>query len=293
MASAIAAAAFTARAAHAQDTSACIAASEEATTARREGKLLRARAALSTCSAPSCPELVKASCQQRLEEIRQIVPSIVFQVKDAAGNDLARATVTMDGQPLAGGITTAIELDPGPHAFTFDSEGQPTTRRAFTLVEGARERREVIVMAAPPAPSPADTATGAADHSPHGGGWRPVRTLGIVTGGVGVAGIAVGTVFGLLASSAWNRARSDCGGTTLARCPNHAGAVDEHGTTVTDATISTVGFVAGGALIAGGVALFVLGATPSPEASPRAAATMVLTPVLGPRVVGLSFERGF
>src|SRR5208282_3193173 len=74
-----------------------------------------------------------------------------------------------------------------------------------------------------------------------------------------------GAIFGLLASSAWNTAQSDCPGNTLATCPNHAGAVNDHSTTVTDATISTVGFIAGGALVAGGVTLFILGASPSPE----------------------------
>jgi hypothetical protein len=307
---ALAAATSLAPSARAQDMDACIAASESATTARRAGKLLEARTAFSTCSSSSCPDVVKSGCQQRLAEIRQAVPSIVFQVKDAAGNDLANVKVRMDGKPQEGGVTTAIELDPGPHAFSFEAVGQSTTQKTFTIVEGARERREVITMgtaAPPPPPVPSSIPSAAPSSAPTtgsgeelhpaeprpGGGWTTMRTVGVVTGGVGIAGVAAGAVFGLLASSAWNNAQSECPGNTLATCPNHAGAVNDHSTTVTDATISTVGFIAGGALVAGGVTLFVLGASPSPEAAQPATGRVIVTPVFGPSVAGLSLAGGF
>jgi hypothetical protein len=76
--------------------------------------------------------------------------------------------------------------------------------------------------------------------------------LGLVVGGVGVAGLAVGSVFGLMASSKWSSAKADCG----AGCGPNAPAQNERSDAQSAATIATIGFVAGGALVAGGLALF-------------------------------------
>ena len=52
------------------------------------------------------------------------VPSIVFQVKDGAGNDVPGVKITMDGQPRDEHAGSALTLDPGEHAFTFEAPGQ-------------------------------------------------------------------------------------------------------------------------------------------------------------------------
>jgi hypothetical protein len=67
-----------------------------------------------------------------------------------------------------------------------------------------------------------------------------------------VIGIGVGSVFGLFASSSWQKAQHDC--------PTHSGcsptAMDERNNALSQALVSTVGFIAGGVLLAGGVTLF-------------------------------------
>jgi hypothetical protein len=287
---AVAAALSVTHAAQAQD--ACIAASESATTARTAGKLLDAREALSTCAASSCSDAVKSSCQRRLAEIAQAIPSIVFLVRDEAGNDVPNVKVTMDGKRLGGGTTTAIELDPGQHSFTFEAEGQSATQKTYTVVEGARERGEVVTMVPAPLQGAVPSATPTASPAPPpGGGWTTTRTLGVVAGGVGIAGLGVGLVFGVLAASAWNSAQSECDGSTPATCPNRAGAVSDHNTTLTDAKISTVGFIAGGALVASGVTLFILGASRPDPSQP--ATSLVVNPVISPSFAGLSFGGAF
>jgi hypothetical protein len=69
--------------------------------------------------------------------------------------------------------------------------------------------------------------------------------------GVGVVGLGVGTVFGLKTSSTWSDAKAHCTGlecdrtgVQLATDAKNAG------------TVSTIAFVAGGVLLAGGAVLF-------------------------------------
>jgi hypothetical protein len=104
-----------------------------------------------------------------------------------------------------------------------------------------------------PAPAPA-AATEPAQHGP------PLRTIGLAVGGVGVAGVLAGAVFGVLASSAKNDYAKDCG-TGIQAPPNQCNAAGIHGhdDAVTKATLSTVFFVTGGALVAGGAALWFIG----------------------------------
>src|ERR1700722_19716690 len=81
----------------AQDTDACINASEKALALRKAEKLISERASLSTCAAPSCPDAVRSSCEQRLAQVNLAIPSIVFLTKDGTGHDLAAVKLTIDG----------------------------------------------------------------------------------------------------------------------------------------------------------------------------------------------------
>jgi hypothetical protein len=125
----------------------CIEANTKAQSLRRSGKLVSAHAQLAICIDPRCPGIVRNDCTQRLDDLERVQPTIVFDAKDAAGNDLSDVRVSMDGKPLVGRLDgTAIEVDPGPHAFTFDVSGQPSVTRGFVLKEGEKLRRERIVI---------------------------------------------------------------------------------------------------------------------------------------------------
>jgi hypothetical protein len=218
--------------------------------------------------------------------------------------------VTVDGKPLADKLDgTALSVDIGEHVFTFEVAGQPPITRTLVLTEGEKGRRERIAIAAatpstpapvpPPAPSPAPVPEGSApagvapllsatETPPTGGGMGTQKVLGLVAGGVGVVGIGVGSVFGLLTLSQKSQQQSDCGGPCSAA--SHAQALNDHATGMTDGTISTVGFIAGGALLVGGAVLF-FAAGRSPEQS--AATGMVIAPSAGPRGGGLSLRGEF
>jgi tetratricopeptide (TPR) repeat protein len=79
--------------------------------------------------------------------------------------------------------------------------------------------------------------------------------VGIVLGVAGLVGVGVGTGFGLAAMSKANTAKDTCSGNA---CTTQKGIDAAHDAS-SSATISTVGFVAGGALLATGVILYFWG----------------------------------
>jgi len=275
----------------------CIAADTSAQSLRRGGKFAAAREQLRICGDPTCPDLVRGDCARRTSELDRAQPTIVFDAKDRAGNDLSAVKVSIDGQPVASKVAgTALPVDPGEHSFTFEAPGQPPVTRSFVLKEGDRERRERIVVgaatAAPLVGATSSKSPGAGTSSPEASRASPgdgssQRTWGLVAGGVGIAGLAVGTVFGLLAANANNAQNSDCSSSaSLATCPHHAQALSDHATTVTDGTISTIAFVAGGALALTGAILFFNAPSPSTE-------SLGVVPAVGPNVAGLSIAGRF
>jgi hypothetical protein len=230
--------------------------------------------------------VVQSDCLERIDELDRAQPTLVFDVKDAAGNDLLDVSVSIDGRSLSHKLTgVALQVDPGEHTFTFDTARQPSTSRRFVLKEGEKARRERIVLG--PAAAPLPVFLPADVSRAHSDNFGTQRGLGLVAGGIGVAGIAVGTVFGLLASSANNAQKSDCA--SASSCVNRAQALDDHSALQTDGAISTVAFVVGGGLLAiGGVLL--LTAHTAPAQSPRAA--IVITSV-GPSLGGFAVRGAF
>jgi serine/threonine-protein kinase len=106
-------------------------------------------------------------------------------------------------------------------------------------------------------------------------------------GGIGVVGVGLGSYFGVTASGAWNNSKNECSTTS---CPNHAQAVVDHDSAMNNGLASTISFAAGGALLAGGILLFVL--APSGDKTERAGA-LSITPTAGPGVAGMSLSGSF
>jgi hypothetical protein len=73
----------------------------------------------------------------------------------------------------------------------------------------------------------------------------------LIVGGVGVVGLAVGSIFGVLAFSKESQARQSCPDTD---CATREG-VDLHDQARTEAAVSTIGFAGGAVLVAAGLVL--------------------------------------
>lgn len=261
----------------------CIAANDKAITLRDEHHLIEARAAFLTCASASCPAEVRDECAGRVADVNNALPTIVFEAKDGAGNDLAAVTVTMDGQPFVGTLQgDTVPVDPGTHTFVFETAGQAPQTRQLLVFEGAKGRHELITFGGGKE-LPADVGA----PSTHGSGTAQ-RILGWTGVGLGVAGIVVGAVFESAKSSKVSDRDKIC---PNGNCPPANLAADQARSSQltndarTDATLAVVGFVAGGVLAAG--ALVLVFTAPSGESK------TAFSPLLGPGLGGLLVRHSF
>ncbi len=272
----------------------CIAASDRGLDLRKQGKLIEARRVLLSCAATECGPDISSVCQKRLADINATVPSIVFSPKDAAGNDVTGVRVSVDGAPEAETIDgRAIVMDPGPHTFKFEAPGQPPIERSFVLVEGARDRQEHISMTPTAAAAPSTAAKAGAPPAPSdssSSGRATQQAAGLWVGGLGVAAVAAGSVFGVIAKLKWSASRTDC--ETSSSCANYSQAIGEHNAAVTDAAVSTATCIVGGAAVITG-ALLLLTLPHEAPASGITGARLQLTPSVGPGNVALSLDGVF
>ncbi|MDB4937821.1 MAG: hypothetical protein JWP87_4793 [Labilithrix sp.] len=171
------------------------------------------------------------------------VSKLVIQVPPSAA--IEGLAIELDGRAVARaewGVATPI--DPGPHKIQISAPGRISTTRdvAFDRVAAQKEVTVPDLEAQPAAP-----AAAADEGAPRGNGQR---IAGFVVGGVGLVGLALGTVFGLSASSKNDDAAGHCRDNL---CDSEGIRLDKDGRDA--ATISTIAFIAGGTLAVGGLVL--------------------------------------
>jgi hypothetical protein len=245
----------------------CLTASENAIKLRGQRHLHAARKQFLVCAAVTCPVDVRIDCAQKVEDINRVAPSIVFEAKDGAGNDLASVRVSMDGNLLVDRLDgSALPVDPGEHTFTFEAAGQPSFDKTFIIREGERERHErVLVATAPPTPPPGPTTPAPIAPAPlkaaevsspaaPSRSWSAVQISGLAAGGLGVVAIGVGSVFGLQAISKKSDSSSGCNGDAC-----KSGALQTRLDARSAGNTATAAFVVGGLLVVGGGAMFLAG----------------------------------
>jgi hypothetical protein len=217
----------------------CLAASEASLKAGNEHKLRVERAALLICAASSCPADVRRECIRRVDEVNAAIPTIIFVAKDASGSDLGAVKVAMDGDALAERLDgSALSIDPGVRTFRFETAGHPPITKQFVIHESQKNRHEAVVFGSPAAFSPRS-------------GLGVQKTLAIVAGGVGLASLGVGSVFGLTAMAKKTDAEKAC----PRDCADQDG-VNLWNDAASAGNVSTAAFVVGGVLLAAGAALW-------------------------------------
>jgi hypothetical protein len=262
----------------------CIDANAKAQDLRRDHKLSQARELLALCADPSCPSLVRNDCEKRLVELESAQPSVVFDIVSGAGGIVSGAKVTVDGKAQAGTSGATLSLDPGSHSVTFEATGFAPLTRTVVMLEGDKGHHERVVLNLAAPDQPASTA------KPEEGPWwwsGTRRQIGVVSAGVGVVGVVVGGVFGAMTLSEKSAQEGVCGSACSASA--HAQATSDHSSGITDSTVSTVGFIAGGALLVAGAALFfTAGSSDAPSAT-----ALHVAPGVGPAGSGLLVSGRF
>jgi len=276
----------------------CVEADTAAQTERRALHFRAARSQLEVCARPACPKLVREDCTQRLSDLDATTPSIVFAAKDAAGEDVVAVRVAMDGAPFATELAgVALPVDPGVHTFTFDADGVATVTKKVVIREGEKGRAERIVLAAAaalatsravvvPVATPVIPDPSVSTLSSSSSSWTSQKTAAVALGAVGVVGVIVGSVMGGLSFSTWSSSQSECG---TSSCTDRTKALSDHDTATTFATVSDIGFIAGGALVATGVVVFLT----SPSSSWKSSGMWRVVPRARAGGGGMSLEGRF
>ncbi len=170
-----------------------------------------------------------------------------------------------------------IPLDPGEHTIAATAPGRQSWSTKVTLAAGDSVTVSVPPLAIASAPSPTTEAPASPgtngvpnapqppdspptkSHEPADSG-RTLRTVAVVVGGTGLVGLAVGSVFGIVAKNTYDGAHCP----TVVTCSSDG--LDATAAAHSDATAATVLFAVGGAALAGGVVLYLLSSSKSGSA---------------------------
>ncbi len=251
---------------------ACLDASSKGQRLKDVHKLVEARDQLRVCAAAGCPAVVQADCATWLAEIEKALPGVVPTAKNSAGADLVDVKVSLDGQPLVSKLDgQAIPVDAGLHRFHFEG-AEGSADQQVLIVEGEKNKRIAVVLtpgaaASAPAASAAPAASDVDEPAPDTSSSRPWRTVGWVGVGVGVAGLGVGTVFGIIALGDKNNA--GCNANNVCK-PGTTDAIKS------TSLVSDIGWIAGGVLLASGAALVLF----TPDGGHAAESAVRVAPVL-------------
>ncbi|MBX3234353.1 MAG: hypothetical protein KIT84_40535 [Labilithrix sp.] len=181
-----------------------------------------------------------ASLEAELPRLRMVVAPDT--------ESLPSLEIKLDGHAIGKAAwSTLLPIDPGDHVLVAGAEGKNPFEAKVVIGKGAgvtnvnvpplEDAPKAIVVPPPPREEPPPSRS-------------PQRTIGYAVGGVGVVGLVVGAAFGVSALSLKGDRDQRCTG----------GFCDQEGLEAdrsarTNATISTVSFIAGGALLLGGAAL--------------------------------------
>lgn len=225
-----------------------------------------------------------AFAKQRAAAIEPRLPRIAVRVlKPMAGLEVQR-----DGEPIAGDqLGASIPVDPGPHELTFSAPGHEPQRIRLSAKESAVvtiDAPDLALVAGPvacpPAPAPPSSRLGAR------------LPAAIALGGVGLAGLGVGIGFGAHAmdrNSASKSLEEICVAESGPRGACAAGKDARNGA-YRAATVSTIGFIAGGVGVGVAVALL---AWPSKRAAAPKLGGIDVTPLVGVDGGGASVRGSF
>ena len=234
---------------------------------------------------------------------------LIIRVQDSDSGIEVRKNEVLVGRAQWG---TATPLDPGSYVIEARAAGKKSWKTTVTIGENAPPMTVVVPELekdATPAPVPAAKAAAsdakgsltAPAASTTQGGMDPdagrssngLRTVGWVVGAAGVVGVGVGAVFAAMTKSTDDKVAGLCtGGPAGNQCANEVERVEfDRSTAVAKnrATVSYVGFIAGGAALVTGTIL-VLTSGSSNAAANQGSRRTVVTPLIGAGTLGVGLS---
>jgi hypothetical protein len=272
---------------------------EIAATQAELGKLVEARETLRRVLAlpqsPDDPEpFAEARSKARAldQRLQSRIGALHFVVSGVGASETMVVTVDGETVPVAA-LGMPFRVNPGKHVVLARAGGRErrvdvdalesrTVKVELALAprttEPQLELAEDPALAVRPPSEPSKT-----EPEPAAAPRSSLPVVAYVAGGVGAAGIVVGSIAGLLAISHKNAAATDC---VDGECP--PSTWDDLDSARSLATVSTVGFVVGIVGLAAGASALLL------REEPKAAKRVVrVTPDLGPRGASLTVSGRF
>ena len=263
------------------------------------------------------------AARDKASALESQVSKIVIATRLRNADSVAGLEIKRDGVDVGRGQWgVALPIDPGEHKFVATAPGKKrweTTARVAS--DGKTTTIEIPVLedaprpvaAAPPpstvSPGPVvvppsaamqsnaitttvastETTTSApADADANRGSAQ--RIVGVVIAGVGVAGIATGTVFGVMSKSKHDDSNAHCDGNVC-----DGAGVQLRDDARTNGNISTIAFGAGAAALVGGIVLYLTAPSPSTAtiSTTTTARRIDAAPLFGSGTTGITIRGKF
>ncbi len=246
--------------------------------------------------APNAPAAFLAAQKRAQQALTAASPRIGNLKIHVDGPSADKLTLTVDGVAVSSALLDADRpTDPGSHEISVAAPGYRTGTATVSVREGAESTVSIKLeidpsaVAAAPAAAPAGpgepvapvlSAT-AATSAPASSG--PSRGLAYVALGVGGVGLAVGTIFGVLALGTKSTLDDHC---VNKLCPSSSQS--DIDALSTKSTVSTIAFAVGIVGVAAGTVLLVLShKSDAPSAAAREPERPRITPWLGVGTAGV------
>lgn len=230
----------------------------------KNGQVASAWATYREADAAATREGQKKRTVYAVARVKALTPELSYLTVEAPAAAPAGLRVTCDGKAIgAATMGSPMPFDAGPHRVEATAPGRHTWSKSVDLSPKSSLKVSVpdLEVEAPPPPPPepvrpppaAVLVPAAPPPAPDQGSSSPAqRVTGVILGAVGIAGIGVGSYFGIRAMGNHNDAEN-----------NHCSAVscDPTGGSLNDdargqATISTIAFAAGGVMLVAGAILY-------------------------------------
>ncbi len=204
----------------------------------------------------------------RAKAIEKDIPTLVLHIPASLG---MTTEVHVDGETWPRDRwETAVPIDPGMHEIEILTASHPKQMAQVSLrAKGDRLEWTASVPALPKGPAPTSSLAARMAFPPtrdpeREDTWKASsapqsstsRTLGVVAGGVGIAGLATGAIFGVISLSAHASLVGRC--PTYPRCDvaDRPNLQSVNGTAESTGTVATIAVISGAVLLVSGLALY-------------------------------------
>ncbi len=229
--------------------------------------------------------------REHLKQLEPILSRLTITVAPTSAS-LQGLEVTRDGVFVGSAVWgTAVPLDPGEHVVEAWAPGKKRWTMTVQLApNGGRQTVPVPPLVSGTGTAPAAAPVGALPDQPPASepASSPMssrKIAGFVVGGIGVAALAVGGVFGVRAITQSSEAKKLCPQTS---CDNPK-AVETNDSAKVSAIVSDIGLGAG--IVGVGVGVFLLVTAPSSPAPKPSGITAA--PWVGPGGAGVTVRSAF